>query len=120
MHQLFDITNHVAVVTGSTKGMGLAIARALGRRKQSRNVSGTCHRHVKSERSRPRTPVSGWIADFGPENQVTRPSRHRTGPITAPIISKMFDERQRATGIGAILRFNRAGTVLIASKEGNS
>jgi NAD(P)-dependent dehydrogenase (short-subunit alcohol dehydrogenase family) len=30
MHQLFDMTNRVAVVTGSTKGMGLAIARALG------------------------------------------------------------------------------------------
>lgn len=30
MHQLFDMSNRVAVVTGSTKGMGLAIARALG------------------------------------------------------------------------------------------
>src|SRR5882757_8462619 len=30
MNQLFDMSNRVAVVTGSTKGMGLAIARALG------------------------------------------------------------------------------------------
>jgi NAD(P)-dependent dehydrogenase (short-subunit alcohol dehydrogenase family) len=30
MNQLFDMSNRVAVVTGSTKGMGLAIARAIG------------------------------------------------------------------------------------------
>ena len=30
MHQLFDMSGRVAVVTGSTKGMGLAIARAIG------------------------------------------------------------------------------------------
>jgi NAD(P)-dependent dehydrogenase (short-subunit alcohol dehydrogenase family) len=30
LQQLFDMTDRVAVVTGSTKGMGLAIARALG------------------------------------------------------------------------------------------
>ncbi|NPT46505.1 glucose 1-dehydrogenase [Paraburkholderia sp. 1N] len=30
MHELFDLSGRVAVVTGATKGMGLEIARALG------------------------------------------------------------------------------------------
>lgn len=30
MHQLFDMTGRVAVITGSTKGMGFEMARALG------------------------------------------------------------------------------------------
>ena len=30
MYKLFDMSGRVAVVTGSTKGMGLEMARALG------------------------------------------------------------------------------------------
>ncbi len=40
MNQLFDMSNRVAVVTGATRGMGLAIARALGAAGASIVISG--------------------------------------------------------------------------------
>lgn len=40
MQNLFDLTGRVAVITGSTKGMGLEMARALGASGAALVVSG--------------------------------------------------------------------------------
>jgi NAD(P)-dependent dehydrogenase (short-subunit alcohol dehydrogenase family) len=48
MHQLFDMTGRVAVITGSTKGMGLEMARALGTAGAKVVVSGRSEETAKA------------------------------------------------------------------------
>jgi NAD(P)-dependent dehydrogenase (short-subunit alcohol dehydrogenase family) len=52
MHQLFDMTGRVAVITGSTKGMGLEMARALGTAGAKVVVSGRSEETAKATADR--------------------------------------------------------------------
>lgn len=76
-----ELQNKIALVTGSTAGIGLAIAQGLARERAAVIINGRTQERIDSAKARileavPEAKIDGIVADFGDKPSVERLLKH--------------------------------------------